>query len=50
MGMLFGLAPWIVYWVLVGNVPFAAAVLVALAVAAAGLGLGGCGGQALAAL
>lgn len=40
MGMLFGLAPWIVYWVLVGNVPFAAAVLVALAVAAAGLGLG----------
>lgn len=40
MGMLFGLAPWIVYWVLVGNVPFAAAVLVALAVAAAGLGWG----------
>ncbi|MGV0051226.1 hypothetical protein ACRU43_18550 [Mycobacterium colombiense] len=41
MGMLFGLAPWIVYWVLVGNVPFAAAVLVALAIAAASLGLGG---------
>ncbi len=33
MGILFGFAPWIVYWVLVGNVPFAAAVLVALAVA-----------------
>jgi hypothetical protein len=39
--MLFGLAPWIVYWVLVGNVPFAAAVLVALAIAAASLGVGG---------
>lgn len=45
MGMLFGLAPWIVYWVLVGNVPFAAAVLVALAVAAASLGLGGATGR-----
>jgi hypothetical protein len=45
MGMLFGLAPWSVYWVLVGNVPFAAAVLVALAVAAAGLGLGGATGR-----
>ncbi len=33
--MLFGLAPWIVYWVLVGNVPFKAAVLVALAIAVA---------------
>lgn len=33
--MLFGFAPWIVYWVLVGNVPFAAAVLVALAIAVA---------------
>jgi hypothetical protein len=31
--MLFGFAPWIVYWVLVGNVPFAAAVVVALAIA-----------------
>lgn len=41
MGMLFGLAPWIVYWVLVGNVPFAAAVLVALAIAAVSLGAGG---------
>ncbi|ATA27899.1 hypothetical protein MLM_1127 [Mycobacterium lepraemurium] len=41
MGMLFGLAPWIVHWVLVGNVPFVAAVLVALALAAVSLGLGG---------
>jgi hypothetical protein len=32
--MLFGLAPWIVYWVLVGNVPVGAAALVGLAVAA----------------
>ncbi len=38
--MLSGLAPWIVYWVLVGNVPFGAAVLVALAMAVA-LALGG---------
>lgn len=33
--MLSGLAPWIVYWVLVGNVPLGAAVLVALGVALA---------------
>jgi hypothetical protein len=33
--MLFGFAPWIVYWVLVGNVPFKAAVVVALAIAVA---------------
>jgi len=33
--MLFGLAPWIVYWVLVGNVPFTTAVLVALTIAVA---------------
>ena len=33
MGILLGFAPWIVYWVLVGNVPFHTAVLVALAVA-----------------
>jgi hypothetical protein len=38
--MLFGLAPWIVYWVLVGNVPFKVAVLVALAVAVAVFALG----------
>lgn len=35
VGILVGFAPWIVYWILVGNVPFAAAVLIALAVAAA---------------
>ncbi|QZT64416.1 hypothetical protein [Mycolicibacterium austroafricanum] len=35
MGIIFGFAPWIVYWVLVGNVPFHAAVLIALAVAVA---------------
>ena len=33
MGILFGFAPWIVYWVLVGNVPFTTAVLVALGIA-----------------
>jgi hypothetical protein len=38
--MLFGFAPWIVYWVLVGNVPFATAVLVALAIAVAALAVG----------
>lgn len=37
MGILLGFAPWIVYWVLVGNVPFGTAVLVALAVAVAAL-------------
>ena len=35
MGIIFGFAPWIVYWVLVGNVPFRAAVLIAFAVAVA---------------
>jgi hypothetical protein len=38
--MLFGLAPWIVYWVLVGNVPFTTAVLVALAIAVAAFVVG----------
>jgi hypothetical protein len=33
VGILLGFAPWIVYWVLVGNVPFETAVLVALGVA-----------------
>lgn len=33
--MLFGFAPWIVFWVLVGNVPFVAAALVPLAIAVA---------------
>ena len=40
MGILFGFTPWIVYWVLVGNVPFLVAVLVALAIAVAGLVVG----------
>lgn len=35
MGILAGFAPWIIYWVLVGNVPFGAAVLVALVAAVA---------------
>jgi hypothetical protein len=33
VGILLGFAPWIVYWILVGNVPFHTAVLVALAIA-----------------
>jgi len=37
--MLSGLMPWIVYWVLVDNVPFMAAVLVALAIAVAGFAI-----------
>jgi hypothetical protein len=40
VSILVGFAPWIVYWVLVGNVPFEAAVLVALAVAVASFGIG----------
>ncbi|MCX2929501.1 hypothetical protein ORI20_04400 [Mycobacterium sp. CVI_P3] len=40
MGILIGFAPWIVYWVLVGNVPFEAAVLVALGIAVIGLVVG----------
>ncbi len=38
--MLCGFAPWIVYWVLVGNVPFGAAALVALAIALAAFAVG----------
>ena len=38
--MLFSFAPWIVYWVLVGNVPFAAAALIALAIAVAACVIG----------
>jgi hypothetical protein len=38
--MLCGFAPWIVYWVLVGNVPFKAAVVVALAIAIAAFAIG----------
>lgn len=40
MGILSGFAPWIVYWVLVGNVPLGAAAVVALAVAVSALGAG----------
>ncbi|MFL6082380.1 MAG: hypothetical protein ACJ74F_04065 [Mycobacterium sp.] len=40
MGILLGFAPWIVYWVLVGNVPFTTAVLVALAVAVLSFAIG----------
>jgi hypothetical protein len=40
VGILFGFAPWIVYWVLVGNVPFTTAVLVALAIAVAAFVIG----------
>jgi len=39
VGILFGFAPWIVYWVLVGNVPLTAAAVVALVVAVVGLAL-----------
>jgi hypothetical protein len=38
--MLFGFAPWLVYWVLIGNVPFAAAALVALVIAVAAFAIG----------
>jgi hypothetical protein len=37
VGILSGFAPWIVYWILVGNVPFGAATLLALLVAVASL-------------
>ena len=38
--MLSGFAPWIVFWVLVGNVPFAVAALVALAIAVIAIAIG----------
>jgi hypothetical protein len=38
--MLSGFAPWIVYWVLVGNVPSLTATLIALAVAVVGFAIG----------
>ena len=38
--MLIGFAPWIVFWVLVGNVPFAVAALVALAIAVIAMAIG----------
>lgn len=37
MGYVLGFLPWIVYWVLVGNVPFELALLVALGVSVLGL-------------
>jgi hypothetical protein len=37
---LFGFAPWIVYWVLIGNVPAGTAVLAALAIAVLAFGIG----------
>ena len=40
MGILFGFAPWLVYWVLVGNTPFLVASSVAFAIAIAGLTAG----------
>jgi hypothetical protein len=40
VGILFGFAPWIVYWTLVGNVPFLVAASVALAISVAGLAAG----------
>ena len=40
MGIVFGFAPWVVYWVLVGNVPFLAAALAALVVAVAAFAVG----------
>ncbi len=45
MGILAGFAPWIVYWVLVGNVPFGAAVLAALAIAVLSLVIGRVSGR-----
>lgn len=43
--MLSGLAPWIAYWVLVGNVPFPAAAVAGLAIAAIAVGLGSVAGR-----
>jgi hypothetical protein len=37
VGILFGFAPWVVYWVLVGHASFLVAALVAFAIAIAGL-------------
>jgi hypothetical protein len=37
VGILFGFAPWIVYWTMLGNVPSEIAVVVAFAIAIAGL-------------
>ncbi len=43
--MLSGFAPWLVYWVLVGNVPVAVAVLAALAIAVIAVVLGRANGK-----
>jgi hypothetical protein len=40
MGYVLGFLPWIVYWILVGNVAFELALLVALGIAAVGLVVG----------
>jgi hypothetical protein len=40
VSILLGFAPWIVYWVLVGNVPFHTAVLVAFAIAVLSFAIG----------
>lgn len=40
MAILFGFVPWIVYWILVGNVPLPIAALLALAAAVAALAVG----------
>jgi hypothetical protein len=40
VGILYGFAPWIVYWVLVGNVPSLVAALIAFAISLAGLAAG----------
>ena len=43
--MLFGFAPWIVYWVLVGHVPFTVAALIGLAIAVAAFAIGSATGK-----
>jgi len=40
VGLLVGFAPWIVYWVLIGNVPFLLAVLVSLSLSVGGMIVG----------
>ena len=40
MGILFGFAPWILYWVLIGNAPFLVAASVAFVIAVAGSAAG----------
>lgn len=45
MGIFFGFAPWIVYWILVGNVPFLTAVLIALGTAVATYAISRAGGK-----